>query len=112
PIEQDDQDALFVGLLRKHIANLIAPLGHQELASSLRQLAQQRIQRALDRELTDAQAILESTPMREVGGGSSIDGLVGGFVTRAGPLTDSPVAATDQNVLARLNLRPVFVGIE
>ena len=39
-------------------------------------------------------------------------GLVGGIVTRSGPLTDADVTPTDQEALARLNLRPVFVGVE
>jgi hypothetical protein len=39
-------------------------------------------------------------------------GLIGGIVTRAGPITDADVAGADQEALARLNLRPVFVGIE
>ena len=50
--------------------------------------------------------------MREVDGASAIDGLVGGIVTRAGPLTEATAGPIDQDVLARLNLRPVFVGIE
>lgn len=33
-------------------------------------------------------------------------------LTRAGPLTDATAGPVDQDVLARLNLRPVFVGIE
>ena len=39
-------------------------------------------------------------------------GLVGVIVTCAGPVTDADVAPADQETLARLNLRPVFVGIE
>jgi hypothetical protein len=39
-------------------------------------------------------------------------GLIGGIVTRAGPVADTDVAPADQEALARLNLRPVFVGIE
>ncbi|WP_316186569.1 MULTISPECIES: hypothetical protein [unclassified Bradyrhizobium] len=38
--------------------------------------------------------------------------LIGGIVTRAGPITEADVSAIDQEALARLNLRPVFVGIE
>ena len=34
PIEPVEKDALFVGLLRLHIVNLIRPLGHVELASA------------------------------------------------------------------------------
>ncbi|WP_245283747.1 hypothetical protein [Bradyrhizobium sp. URHD0069] len=112
PIERDDKAALFVGLLRYHIANLIAPLGHQELATSLRQLARDRLQSTVQRDLISARAILNSTPLRDVAGSSAIDGLVGGIVTRAGPLADSTVAAADQDTLARLNLRPVLVGVE
>jgi hypothetical protein len=39
-------------------------------------------------------------------------GLVGGIVTRTGPVTYVDVTPADQEKLARLNLRPVFVGIE
>ena len=39
-------------------------------------------------------------------------GLVGGIVTRGGPVTGADVAPVDQETLARLHLRPVFVGIE
>ena len=39
-------------------------------------------------------------------------GLVGGIVTRAGPITDAAVNPADQETLSRLNLRPVFVGVE
>ena len=41
-----------------------------------------------------------------------MDGLIGGIVTRAGPLTDTNIEPTDQEALSRLNLRPVFVGVE
>lgn len=41
-----------------------------------------------------------------------MDGLIGGIVTRAGPVTDADFAPADQEALARLKLRPVFVGIE
>jgi hypothetical protein len=45
-------------------------------------------------------------------GASAIDGLVGGIVTQAGPLIDATANPADQDVLARLNLRPIFVSIE
>lgn len=41
-----------------------------------------------------------------------IGGLVGGIVTRAGPITDAIASTVDQDALARLNLRPVFVGVD
>lgn len=112
PIEPDDKDALFIGLLRQHIANLIEPLGHAELADTLRRLARHRSQRSAQRQAVDARASLEATPVREIDGGSTMGGLVGGIVTRAGPLRETLPEAADQNVLARLDLRPVFVGVE
>jgi len=39
-------------------------------------------------------------------------GLIGGIATRAGPVTDTDITPGDQETLARLNLRPVFVGVE
>jgi hypothetical protein len=113
PMDMEDKDAGFIGLLRHHIANLINPLGHTELASALRLLARERFPRGLQRHVSNARARLNSAPVREVEHGMShIDGLVGGIVTRAGPLTDATASPIDQDVLARLNLRPVFVGIE
>jgi hypothetical protein len=38
PIDPTDEDTLFIGLLRLHIANLIKPLGHAELAGALQRL--------------------------------------------------------------------------
>jgi hypothetical protein len=37
-VEPEEKDALFIGLLRLHIANLIKPLGHSELANALKRL--------------------------------------------------------------------------
>ena len=42
----------------------------------------------------------------------AVGGLVGGIVTRTGPVTNADVSPADQEVLTRLNLRPVFVGVE
>ena len=90
----------------------IDPLGHAEFAVALRRLARERFQRGLQRDAASARALLGAAPVREVDGASAIDGLVGGIVTRAGPPTDAAEDPADQDVLARLNLRPVFVGIE
>lgn len=110
-IDPDDKDAVFVGLLRHHIANLVDPLGHAELADALRRLARERVPNGLQRDVANARALLDGTSVQEVDA-SAIDGLVGGIVTRAGPLTDATAGPVDQEVLARLNLRPVFVGVE
>jgi hypothetical protein len=38
PIAPDDEDSLFMGLLRLHLASLLEPVGHPALAASLREL--------------------------------------------------------------------------
>ncbi|MFN5525684.1 hypothetical protein [Bradyrhizobium sp.] len=112
PIKPEEKDALFIGLLRLHIANLIKSLGHAELASALRGLTHQPFARRLQGDLRRARALLDATPVREMEKATAMGGLIGGIVTRAGPVADTDVAPADQEALARLNLRPVFVGIE
>lgn len=112
PIKPEEKDALFIGLLRLHIANLIKSLGHAELATALRDLTHQPFVRRLQGDLQRARTLLDAVPVIEVEKATAMGGLVGGIVTRAGPVADSGVAPADQETLARLNLRPVFVGIE
>jgi hypothetical protein len=112
PIKPEEKDALFIGLLRLHIANLLKSLGHVELASALRGLTQQPFARRLQGDLQRVRSLLDAVPVREVEKATAMGGLIGGIVTRAGPVADTDVAPADQEALARLNLRPVFVGIE
>ncbi|WP_291618391.1 hypothetical protein [Bradyrhizobium sp.] len=112
PIEPEDQESLFIGLLRLHIANLIKPLGHAELAGALQRLTHQPFPQRLQDDLGRARALLDAAPVREVEKATALGGLIGGVVTRAGPVTEADVAPADQETLARLNLHPVFVGID
>lgn len=113
PQTQEEKDALFIGMLRLHIANLIKPLGHAELAAVLRSLTVQSFPRNLRDETQRARSLLDASTVREVDKASvAMDGLIGGIVTRAGPLTDTKVEPADQEALARLSLRPIFVGVE
>ncbi|WP_027528710.1 hypothetical protein [Bradyrhizobium sp. Ec3.3] len=112
PVDPEEKDALFIGLLRLHIANLIMPLGHPELAGALQRLTHQSFARRLQGDLESARALLDAAPVREVAKAGTLDGLVGGVVTRTRPVTDAEVSPADQETLARLNLRPVFVGVE
>jgi hypothetical protein len=112
PIDPQDKDATFIGLLRLHVANMIEPLGHAELAQALRTLTRQTLPGPLRDTATHARAILDNAPIGQVEKAHDIDGLVGGIVTRAGPITDAVASTVDQEALARLNLRPVFVGVD
>jgi len=108
PIEPDDETALFIGLLRLHIANLIKPLGHPELADALYHLVN-RSAETLQDDVERPLSLLDTAQMGKITGTHE---LIGGIVTRAGPITDTDLGQADQEVLARLNLRPIFVGIE
>ncbi|UFW90532.1 hypothetical protein BjapCC829_19150 [Bradyrhizobium barranii] len=112
PIDPQEKEALFVGLLRLHIANLIKPLGHAELAAALYRITHQPFERRLREDIGRARTLWDAAPVREVEKKAAMGGLIGGIVTRAGPVTEGDVAPSDQETLARLNLRPVFVGIE
>ncbi|WP_024277416.1 hypothetical protein [Xanthobacter sp. 126] len=112
PIDQQDKDAPFIGLLRLHVANMIEPLGHAELAQALRTLTRQTFPRPLRDAAARARAVLDNAPIGQVEKAQDIDGLVGGIVTRAGPITDAVASTVDQEALVRLNLRPVFVGVD
>jgi len=111
-IDPQDKDSPFIGLFRLHVANLIEPLGHAELAQALRTLTRQAFPRPLQDTSARARAILDGAPIGKIEKTHDIGGLVGGIVTRAGPITDAIASTVDQDALARLNLRPVFVGVD
>ncbi|MCB1488164.1 MAG: hypothetical protein KDJ88_11990 [Bauldia sp.] len=108
----EEEDALFVGLLRQHIANLIRPLGHAELADALQNISSLPSEEATSGLHENARTLLDLTKEYEAEPSVSPEGLIGGVVTRAGPLSEAGSSNTDQEMLARLNLRPVFVGVE
>jgi len=64
PIDPQEKDALFIGLLRLHIANLIKPLGHAELAGALYRIAHQPFARRLQDDLGRARTLLDAAPVR------------------------------------------------
>lgn len=112
PIDPQDKDSPFIGMLRLHVAGMIEPLGHTELAQALRTLTRQTFPRPLRDAAARAHAALNNAPVGQVEKAHDIGGLVGGIVTRAGPITDAIASTVDQEALARLNLRPVFVGVD
>jgi hypothetical protein len=69
PIAAENKEALFIGLLRTHIANLIAPLGYSDLAHALRELATTRFDRTAQRATVRAREALDAAVVREVIGG-------------------------------------------
>ena len=105
--------AMYIGLMRLHMADLLAPLGHPHLAQALRVLSGTEATLSQVEATAIARQLADAGPYRSVDGTDfEIDELLGGFVTRAGPLRNADVSAGDQDTLARLELRPFFVGIE
>lgn len=113
PISPEDHQALFVGLLRRQIAELALGLGHRKLADAMMRLTSTR-QRG-DQARAAALQAMETANAQDVGVSAAeeaIDGLLGGVVTRQGPIANRRLSLADERVLLRLDLRPVFVGLE
>lgn len=110
-----DKAATHLGLLRLHVASLLEPLGHPALAKDLRTLAMSSVsgpraaaQARARNALTDSDA---NGGMDLIGEVTDAD-LIGGVVTRAGPLATTSLSSADRRTLERLDLRPTYVGIE
>lgn len=115
PIEQGERDAMFVRLFRHHVANMITKIGHAELATAIRDLTAPSVHRADltgDQRDVSAPEILDEASQADFAHDDERLNLVGGLVTRAGPIPEPSVSRAELEVLARLDLRPVFVGIE
>lgn len=112
PIDPGDNDAIYIGMLRRHIANLIRPLGHVELSDALEAFATSRFARSADRQSSRARDAFEAIGAVDLDGFESLGPLIGGVVTRTGPLRLNGLSDADREALSRLDLRPVFVGIE
>ena len=114
-IGAEEERATYVGVLRHHIANMLAPLGYTELANSIRQLANQSDARGYKQGVRQAHQFLEmallETSLR-TGDYPLIDDWLGRIVTRSGPLPSEGVPRAVRRTLASLDLRPVFVGLE
>ena len=113
---KEEADAALLGVARLHMGNLLGPLGHRELAGEIRGVAQARTAVQEASAAARGRRILEAAgetgnSLRDAGAEEIGDAVVGGIVTRAGALTDRVAADTDVSVLARLDLRPVFVGV-
>ena len=115
PTEQGEEDAMYVGLFRHHVANMITKIGHTELARAIRDLTAPSVHRGdvgADQGDKSAREILDEAPRVAFAHDDERLTLVGGLVTRAGPIPELGVSRTELEVLARLDLRPVFAGIE
>lgn len=113
-ISAEDEAAALVGVVRHHLSNILAPLGHVELAKILRQLTNKEgdadLLDATERglKLVDGSTSRLRLPHSEKDVGDSI---VGGIVTRAGPLANTEASDDEMKTLSRLDLRPIQIGV-
>ena len=112
----EEADAAFLGVIRHHMANLFAPLGHQELAAEIRAVACAPSPAEEDAARSRARRLIgpagqTGSRLRDARVEAIGDTVVGGIVTRAGGLENKVAEETDVPILARLGLRPVFVGV-
>lgn len=109
-------DAVGIGVVRRHIAALMKPLGQSELSGALLELTRVSFKNKIADAERSARTALDKAVVQEAlseAGRGPIEGLVGGMVTRGGPLLDvGKLSPADQETLLRLHLRPIFVGIE
>ncbi len=114
-ITPDNEEAMFAGLVRHHIANMISPLGHAELAEALRELSSLQSDRVYQNVAQHARRLLDEASIRNkslVTKDPEFGDIIGGVITRAGPVIDAVVSPTDVRTLERLDLSPVFIGVE
>jgi hypothetical protein len=110
-----EREATAVGVARLHSANLLKTLGLVELADALGQLVRAR-EDEVRNAATAAENALRGRHLYQISGVQTVaplDGLLGNWVTRAGPVPRRELLSpADQQSLRRLEFRPVFVGLE
>jgi hypothetical protein len=110
-ILREDKEAIFVGIVRRHIAGFLSRLGFPELSETLFRLGTAPYARTVAN-ARDLWSRATSTWSAADVAGHEFDGLLGGVVTRAGPIPPLALNFADARTLSRLDLRPLFVGIE
>ena len=96
------------GVARRHYASLLKPLGHPDLAEALLSLARAKTERDFIAAQGTARAALAAAPSRNLtssSGPEPQDALIGGFVTRAGPLAVGELTPAEREALHRLGSR-------
>lgn len=103
--------AAFVGVVRHHIANLVDSLGHADLAASIRLLTSAPTYGDREALVDDAHGHLEKAAASSDRSDEMGDPLIGGIVSREGPLRIAAAPSETLKMLDSLDLRPAFVGV-
>jgi hypothetical protein len=109
----EEELELGIGIARRHFASLMRPLGQEALAAALFDLVGARTKAERQDADERARTALDTAKVRELDETvAPEDVLVGGVVTRGGPIGATVLSQADQRVLERLQLRPTFVGVD
>jgi hypothetical protein len=110
----EQENELAAAIIRWDVAALVGSVGHPGLARSLLRLAQQPFANRRREIRLEARSLLGNTETYRVWSprGGPQDELIGGFVTRGGPLAARRLSKSEQDALKRLELSPTFVGVE
>ena len=122
PVEEGDErsadalDGAFMGIVRHHLGNLLEPLGHVELAGTLRRLATGANvlgdEGVVGRSRLIERAAEAGMRLRDTARGGQLgNAVIGGVVTRLGAMVGAPDAPPDLDAFAGRDLRPAFVGV-
>lgn len=113
-ITSEEIEALAVGIKRWHIATLLDALGQNQLAKPIHSLIHEQFKNRRSDATETARGALDRAETYRVdrAQGAPEDEVIGGFVTKGGPLGETTLSQADQEALARLSLKPTFVGIE
>lgn len=113
-ITPEEIEALALGINRWHIATLLDALGHTQLAKPIHSLIRERFRNRREEAAETARGVLDRAETYRVDRAQDApdDEVIGGFVTKGGPLRETTLSPADQETLARLALKPTFVGIE
>ncbi|HEV2748859.1 MAG TPA: hypothetical protein VGW34_16375 [Allosphingosinicella sp.] len=115
-VSEEEMRSFAVGVVRRHFASLLRPLGHGELSDALVQMTVTPFNNRYTDAVKRARTALEAGAFRRAHASarrSPQDELLGGMVARGGPLPHATsLSAVEQETLVRLQLRPTFVGIE
>lgn len=117
PVEEGDisdpeiEAAAFVGIVRHHVANLVEPLGHSDLSLFLRRLMHASTSGYQEALIDDGHRLVEEAAVSTNRADDLGNPLIGGVVTRAGPLRIPSAPPDTLEVLDALDLRPTFIGV-
>lgn len=110
-----DLEALRLGIVRRHAASFLRSIGELQLSDAFFSLVEKPLQTERAAAAQDARNAINGAHLTEVKRASGVapeDVLVGGFISRNGPIGIGPLSSSDQAVLYRIGLAPTYIGIE